>query len=308
MKKFFADAAKSRIEITKAQAKAISNMYKGLSGEIAKERKLLERNSNVSSILRSQYLSNLSHQIDRELQRLNTVQETLIRRNMKAAASAVVQNNEKFLSKIGLSISGAYSHVPNDIVAEIATGQIYQGRWNLSTAIWKNSAKHRSDIQMIVAKGVAGQKSTYEIAKDLEDYLNPAARKDWQWSKVYPGTSKVVDYNAQRLARTMVSHAYQDSFVRTTKNNPFIEEYIWLASGGDRMCEVCAERDGKTFSKDELPLDHPNGMCTFEVVTPSYDEIGSRLADWVNGDDDPEIDRFARDLGYTSTTLKSKVR
>ena len=66
----------------------------------------------------------------------------------------------------------------------------------------------QGDIQYIVAQGIASQKSAFDIAKDLEKYVDPSAKKDWAWSKVYPGTKKVVDYNAQRLARTMVSHAY----------------------------------------------------------------------------------------------------
>ena len=102
----------------------------------------------------------------------------------------------------------------------------------------------------------------------------------------------------------MVQHAYQESFVRVTKNNPFIDSYQWLASGGDRMCDICAERDGKIYSKDELPLDHPNGMCTFVVVmSKSLEEVGSDLHDWMMGEGDEalnrEIDKFANDLTKT---------
>lgn len=308
MKDFFADAAKTRVRITKAQSRAIAQMYKDLSGEIAKEAQGLGLKANVSSIIRKSYLDGLSKQINQELRAISTAQNLTIRSNMNRMAAAVVASNQKFLNKIGFNIKGAYSYVPSDVVKEIASGNLYEGRWNLSSAIWKNTVKTQSDINMIVAKGVAGQKSTYEIAKDLEAYVNPNKRKDWQWAKVYPGTAKVVDYSAQRLARTMISHAYQDSFVRTTQKNPFVTEYRWLASGGDRMCEICAERDGQVYEKDELPLDHPNGMCTFEAVIPdSYEAIADRLADWVKGNDDPDLDEFAYDLGYSRNTLKGKV-
>ena len=119
----------------------------------------------------------------------------------------------------------------------------------------------------------------------------------WDWSKVYPGTAKKVDYSAQRLARTMVSHAYQQSFVKTTQKNPFVTKYKWVSSGGARMCEICAARDGVEYSKTDLPLDHPNGMCTFiAVIEDSMTDIADRIADWALGGSDPELDTFARTL------------
>lgn len=307
-KNYFADASKARVRITNAQARAIKSMYKDLAEEIAEESARLSTRTNISSIMRRQYLANLSRQIDKELDNIGKMQSSTIRANMQAVASAIVEDNVLLLNKMGINATAAYSYIPSDIVKEVASGRLYKGRWTLNKAIWDNTAKTKKDINTVIAKGIAGQKSTYEIAKDLEKYVNPSKRKDWAWSKVYPGTNKVVDYNAQRLARTMVSHAYQDAFVRTTKDNPFIDSYRWLASGGDRMCEVCAERDGKIFEKDELPLDHPNGMCTFEaVISKSFNQIGEELADWVNGADSSELDNFAESLGYTPITLKSKV-
>lgn len=161
----------------------------------------------------------------------------------------------------------------------------------------KHTKKAQQDINSIIAKGIAENKSSYDIAKDLEKYVNPSAKKDWDWSKVYPGTNKKVDYNAQRLARTMVSHAYQYSFVQTTKHNPFVEDYIWRSAGSERTCEICAERNGKHYAKDKLPLDHPNGLCTFIANTPdNMEDIADRLADWAHGKSDPELDEFVKSL------------
>ena len=317
----FADASKARIEITNKQAKQIAKLYEDLSLEIEEEIAALSNRTNVSSILRTQYLYNLKDQVQQELRNINGKTEGIIRSNMGEVAAAVVADNERFLASVGLNLAGAYSHIPTDIVKEVASGQLYKDRWTLSNAIWGNTQKTLSDVNSVVAKGIAGQKSTYEIAKDLEKYINPALRKDWEWSKVYPGTAKVVDYNAQRLARTMISHAYQDSILRTTRDNPFVECYEWMTAGGDRVCEICQEREsgfhgvvinGKSmygcYYADDLPLDHPNGMCTIDVyIDNDYDAIADRLADWVNGEQDPEMDKFAQSLGYSSSTLRSKV-
>lgn len=249
--------------------------------------------------------------------------EDTIQQNMLSVANSVVQDNVDLLRKFGYSdslLSTAFMYVPQDVVNEVMSGKLYEGKWNLSKSIWKDNALINKDLETIIAKGIAENKSAYDIAKDLEKYVNPSAKKMWDWSKVYPGTRKVIDYNAQRLARTMVSHAYEESFVRTTKNNPFIESYKWVISNSDRVCPLCISRaeddqyglGAGIYPKDQLPLDHPNGMCTFEVViTKSYDQIADDLADWANGIGDSglnsQLDEFARDMGFIPSVVKDAV-
>lgn len=285
-------AENTRLELTKTQQRDIERMYRRISKRIGQEAAKLP--NTTSGALRRLYLKNLQRQIDAELGSLGKNLETTISDNMMAIAGAVVADNVAFHQAIGLSIQGMFSHVPGDVVKSVATGQIYEGRWSLSKSIWGHTAKTKKDINTIIAEGIAQNKGAYDIAKDLERYVNPSARKPWDWSKVYPGTALKVDYNAQRLARTMVSHAYQQSFVRTTQRNPFVTKYKWEASNSSRLCELCASRDGVLFEKDELPLDHPNGMCTFTAVTDmSMVDMADRIADWVEGKSDPELDDYA---------------
>jgi len=300
----FAIAEGKRIDITNEQAKQIRDMYKGIEKEFGERIRILSNKSNISSIMREQYLKDFTKDLQDRITLLNQQLEGTITNNALEVAKAVTEDNDKMLREMGFG--GVFTsdfHIPQDAVNSIITGKLYEGKWTLSKAIWSDNQKKLNDINSIVAKGLAENKSTYELAKDLERYVNPQARKEWNWSKVYPGTSKKIDYNAQRLARTMISHAYQESFVLNTKDNPFIEAYQWLASGGDRMCDICAERDGKIYQKDELPLDHPNGMCTFMIVKEkSYEEIAKDLSNWVNGTGDSELneklDNYADTLGY----------
>lgn len=288
-------AEQTRVALTKQQEKRIAQIYKRASKYVAKKAKSLP-DTPSASLYKSQ-LNKLKKDLDKELKAAEQALKGEIKGNMQSAAQAVVDDNTKFLSDVGLTIEGAYHRVPKEVVESVATGQLYEGKWSLSKALWKDHLRTRRDINEVVAEGIAANKSAYDIAKDLEKYLNPDARKDWDWSKVYPGTRRKVDYSAQRLARTMVSHAYQQAFVKTTKNNPFVTEYVWLSSGGARMCEICADRDGKHYSKDDLPLDHPNGMCTFEaVLSGSLTDIADRLADWATGKSDPEIDTWVKQL------------
>lgn len=342
---YFADASKARVQITRAQEKAISDMYRSLARDISREIESLRQKTNVSSRIRSEYLRDLSRQINEELRRIGENQNSSIRNAMTAVSQAVVDNNAKMLSSFGVNIAGISSKIPTEVVREIASGELYKDRWNLSSAIWRNTVKSQEKINMIVAQGVAGQKSTLDIARDIEKYVKPTKAKpsrtivtkkytiDENGKKVprldssgKPIVSKFyfgrVDYNAQRLARTMVSHAYQDTLLRTTRDNPFVECYEWLTSNSDRVCEICKERaenfhgviiDGVQmlgyYYADDVPLDHPNGMCTLDVYIPySYDEIADRIANWANGESDSGLDDFAESLGFSPSTFKSKVR
>lgn len=290
----FNKAESLRIKLTKKQQKQISDIYSQAAKEVGKAAKKAPR--VPSDIYRQQYLKDLEEQLN---ERFNSIQYELngiIKDNMKAMSEAIVEENNRILRHLGLDIKGAYFFVPDDIVKMVSSGKLYSGDWSLSKAIWGADKKVHQDIRTVIAQGIAQNKSAYDIAKDLEKYVNPKARKEWDWSKVYPGTNKKVDYNAQRLARTMVSHAYQQSFVRVTLNNPFVEEYEWHSSNSGRACELCLSRDGQHYSKTNLPLDHPNGMCTFTAITPSYIDIADRLADWVNGTPDSAIDLFIKDL------------
>ena len=228
-----------------------------------------------------------------------------IKSNIYTVADAVVSDNVKWLESFGFSSAGlnaAFSYVPHEIVQNLVTGQIYDSGWSLSSRIWGDNEQTLKDIYQVMARGLAENKPIYEIAKDLESYVRPSARLPWNLrmadgKKIY---KKQIDYNAQRLARTLVQHGYQQSFIATTQKNPFITEYIWR-SNGSRVCELCKARDGVHYKKTELPMDHPNGMCTMEPVV--VEDMIDQLADWFNSPDGtyPEIDAFAGNFGYQAS-------
>lgn len=269
-------------KVTDAQAKRISKMFEAMAKEVAKKADKYKGKENISSIIRKKYLEDLAKELKKQTEADFKNLEANIKDDMLEVGKSVVECIRVFEESIGMNAKNAWLNVPIDAVTAVATGKIYAGNWTLSKRIWGIEKKVHKDIEEVIAKGIAENMSAYDIAKDLERYVDPKARKDWNWSKVYPGTNKRVDYSAQRLARTMVSHAYQFSFVKSTKDNPFIAKYKWISSHDKRVCEICKERDGKTFDKDKLPLDHPNGRCTFvSVFDKSMDDIADELADWV---------------------------
>lgn len=286
-------SVKERNKLAKVRQKEIEKFYMGLAKRVKKESEELEYKEGF----KAQYLKRIEKELNQQVASFNKELEKNIKKDMLKTAQAVIQDNQSWIDKTSLGIKGAFVHLSAETVESILTGQVYENKWSLSSAIWGNTKKFSKDINKIVAEGVALNKSAYDIAKDLEMYVDPKAKKTWDWSKVYPGTDKQIDYSAQRLARTMVQHAYQQTLERTLKNNPFNKGIKWrsaLIPG--RTCEICRERNGKVYQKGKLPLDHPNGLCTFLPVMEDLEDVATELADWVNGKSSPGIDKWVKSM------------
>lgn len=310
------DAEEARDAITKKQQREISKLYSDWAKEVGERAEYFKNKTTPSSVLAEQQLRILQNQLTETSRQVSNEVNNKIVNNMYLMADSVVKSNSKWLESLGFTnldkVSAAFTNVPDQQVRRLITGQVYQSGWSLSKAIWSDNEKALKDIYGIVASGLAQNRPIYEIAKNLESYVNPNRKLNWNLvmedgRRIY---KKSVDYNAQRLARTLVQHSYQSSFVAVTKDNPLITSYRWIANGS-RVCPLCLEMDGRIFEKDDLPLDHPNGMCTMEPVID--DNYLDRLANWVTNPEgsDLELDEFAKNFGYnppTSVLNKSPLK
>lgn len=307
----FKDAEAAKAAIMASQQKEIVKLYEDWADEIGERAKYYSHKSTASAPVSERYYKELQKQLRQTSQEVSNEIYKKVKSNIYTVADAVVSDNVKWLESFGFSSEGlnaAFSYVPHEIVQNLVTGQIYDSGWSLSSRIWGDNEQTLKDVYQVMARGLAENKPIYQIAKDLEDYVRPSAQLPWNLRmadgiKIY---KKQVDYNAQRLARTLVQHGYQQSFIATTQKNPFVLEYIWR-SNGSRVCELCMSRDGQHYKKDELPMDHPNGMCTMEPVVAG--DMVDQLADWFNSPDGtyPEIDAFAGNFGYEAKVVKSPV-
>jgi len=291
-----ADAIRKRVTVQ--QQTKIKEVYTTALTSTRKEIEKLKFNNSVTSAIRTRQLYLLEQQLTKALTTANGELENIIKSNMGIVVNGAVDEANKFLTHVRFKGQVNYSYVNEQVVKSITTGQVYDTGWSLSKRIWGNNEKQLQDIHKIIAIGTAQNKGSYDIAKDLERYVNPKARKDWNWSKVYPNTNKVIDYNAQRLARTLVSHAYQQSTQVAHNDNPFVTGYIWYSALiHGRTCEICTNRNEVVYSKNEVPLDHPNGLCTIApVLSKSLKEISSDVADWYNGNSNEELDTWSEKL------------
>lgn len=305
----FKDVEEAKKSIMVEQQREIAKLYEDWADDIAKQAEYYSHKLNSSAYVSERYYKQLRGQLRKTSQEVSNEIYNKIKSNMYLISDEVVKSNVKWLKSFGFSEEGlnaTFSYVPKDTVERLVTGQIYKSGWSLSKRIWGDNEQTLKDIYQVMAKGIAEQKPIYDIAKDLESYVRPNVRLPWNLRmadgvRIY---KKQVDYNAQRLARTLVQHSYQQSFISTTKDNPFILDYVWRANGS-RVCELCMSRDGVHYKKDDLPMDHPNGMC---VMEPSIDkDMNEKLADWFNSPDGtyPEIDEFASNFGYEAKPIKS---
>lgn len=309
MANLFAYSQVRRSRIVRQQQKQIKKAYEEALKEITKSVDKLYGKNDVSSSMRRVYLNKLKDDIKNQMDIVDGKTETIIKDNIGLMAEEVAKNTQMYNSKIGLNAIVNSTSLRYRVVTNIVTGKVYDSKFTLSSSIWGDNKRRLNEINRIIARDILQNKGVYDIAKDLERFVNPKARKDYDWSKMFPGSRRKIDYNAQRLARTMVSHAYQQAFVESTINNPFVAAYRWMTSGSDRVCPICIDRESTDqfglgpgiFPKDRLPLDHPNGMCTFEcVMAMSDEEVGEAIADWYLGEGDETmnnmIDRYVNDL------------
>lgn len=288
----FAIAHYKKEVLTKKTAKEIKKIYAESAKDIKKELRSLKM-ITPSDNLKKVYLENMLRRIERSSASLSRYLEGTIISASERSGHLAVDAGNKVMKNAGLEIKGAYSYVPRQEVQNIVSGRLYGNNWSLSKSIWNSRAKNKSDLERIVAKGLTENKPIKDIADDLEKYVDPSAKKPWDWSKVYPGTSAKVDYNAQRLARTMIQHSFQQSMVQSQRYNPFCSGIIWHSEMIEgRTCDLCEDRDGQVFPVNDLPLDHPNGLCYFEPALDDMDTIADRLADWVEGEPDEDIELY----------------
>lgn len=287
-------AARQKVlRISTQQSRDIARIYAEISADLRRESA-----KHSTKALTYRFLEDYARNLLKESEKIFASQRDLIAGNLRSAADVTVEAQRTFFVQAVPQLSGRFSDVfsraSQKAVNELLSGGIYENFAGLSERIWNYRGSFDRDISEVLHRGILAKKPAFELARDLELYLNPSAAKPWDWNRVYPGVTRKVDYNAQRLARTSVTHAYQLALERSTRDNPFITKYQWLVSNSHaRICDLCLSRDGKYFDKGSVPLDHPNGMCTIiPVLEKNYEEIASELADWANGGENPALDRW----------------
>lgn len=207
--------------------------------------------------------------------------------------------DKKFGSNLYGFFSEKYKGIKEKVEKAVIGGNMYKDKHSLSDRIWKDLKKNQSSIDHIIQTGIKNKEHPLDIAKKLEKFVKPNQAKEFNWSKVYPGSKTKIEYNAIRVARTSINHAHHQSTIESAKKNPLVTHVEWLsANSHGRTCEMCANRDGVKYKIDKVPEDHPNGMCMILEVLPSNETMEKLMDDFLDSNYD-DFDEFVSnyDLG-----------
>ncbi len=281
-------------KITQDTVKRLNRMFEQTASELAEKAKKAGKKS-----LTRRWALDYEKEVCSVLKHMQSVQYDITVNGMRKATQngTYVQMSffEELLSQYSFKASDSFksvlSRIPEKAMNEIISGRIYTNSRGLSKRIWQNTKGLEKDIGYIIEQALLAKKSAIELALDLEKYVNDDAITDYTWGKVYPKLEgKQCSYEAQRLARTSINHAYQLATIRAAKDNPFVDGLKWEISNHSGVCKACKSREGRIYSADNVPLDHPNGRCTLiPHISKSLDEISAELKAWVNGAENAKL-------------------
>lgn len=282
MPEWFKSSGKRREQIVYNQKKRIMMLYRNMFFEVRNifGSTTLRKNTLVPNAAKKVYSKSIERSVGDVVNRSLSEIEPLIKENMKKVSESVVDDNKEFLRDVGFddeildAIEDEKEDRTKEIVSLVVSGKLYDKNWTLSGFVKQERDKIMSDVHKIVSKCLDEDMTMEEIFYNLELYFNPDREKKSKFFAMFPGIKRKIFYDSVRAGNTMVGHSYEKTFVDVTINNPFIEAYRWITSGSDRVCAVCIDRENTDkfglgigiFPKDKLPLDHPNGMCTFDPV------------------------------------------
>lgn len=294
--KLMKDIERKRNKSMSSVTKKVRKLYRKIANEYIEELSKVDKHS-----LRYRFLEDSIKHLQQRYDALGKELEEDVSSRVKKIIKQTTDAQLSFFSGICTDLkphfTDMFTKIHEDVLREVISGEMYKDKISLSKRLWKDIDKTKEDLEYILSKGVEKKKGTFEIAKDLEKYVNPKTKKDYEWSNIYPKTKKKVDFNAYRLANTYINHAYQNVAKKSCEKNPYIENMIWLSAHDAKVCDVCKERDGKPYKPKDMPMDHPCGRCSFIYEIDDLETISKELRNWVDGASNEKLDNWFSEFG-----------
>lgn len=285
--------------------KAIMKLYKKVGEEYSKK---IAANPNIDNETLKQHEEYFKKEYEKVAKNLESTLKSKMKRMINDTVKAQEDNIndlcKKYKLDFGTTFQDKFSKVNEDALRMLVSGKVYKDKVSLSGRIWNNKKKVDEHIAFLLAQ----KKHPMDIARELEQYVNPAARK-YTNAEGYKYTGRQVEYNSLRLARTYINHAYQEAARDTSEANPFIKKLVWKSSHHKNMCGLCGSRDGKEYDPKDMPLDHPNGFCSFTYKTDSLEDTAEQLKKWMNGESNKDLDKwYKNNFGKNPSSIKNAAK
>lgn len=274
---------------TKETELEILNIYKACGDDLVRKfRRSLE--GSATRAYYASYIRSLNDEILSVIKK-NGLKTAEIPVNLQRLMSEEIFKTAGIDKNVVKNFSQTYGQISRETVGRVISGELYKDKIKLSERIWGSSIRAGGEVQKIIASGLANKLSATQMANTLQAYVDPTVRKTWDKDKIrsvlgdgYANWNKNLEYNALRLARTTITHTAQMAHIDSCRLNPYIKSVQWHSVlQHDRTCDVCRERNGKIFALDDVPLDHPNGLCyQTAVLEKSLNNIADDLKQQVN--------------------------
>ncbi|WP_302671617.1 hypothetical protein [uncultured Clostridium sp.] len=303
------EAMNGRNKLTTETLIKVRNLYEEVANDLLKKAETAK--GGFTKAWTYDYEKYIRYKILELNNQLSQLTEEAVKTSAEIAASVQGDFLSYINSKYHLDIDKeklevAYS-TNSDLIGQIIQGGFYKDSRSLSERIWTYGNKYNNDIQYIITKSMAEQKSYLETIKDLEKFLKSNTDSDFKksYTKLY---NRRVDFNAQRLLRTSVNHMFFASSINKAQKNPYIYAVHWNLSSthnerqvkhfGEDECDQYATVDEYglgigNFPKYKVPIPHPQCLCYHTMeISKSLDEIGEELGQWVRGGSNPTLDNW----------------
>ncbi|MBU5227843.1 hypothetical protein KQI36_14505 [Clostridium senegalense] len=288
-------ARKKFLKLNKTQEKELLRLYKELASQLSNDIATCRTSSQDA------YLRKLNEIVEVNINQLNSQLSAMVKANIETS-SQIASTVENFYYKaitddIALStmFNSMVFNTSRKTVLKLIQGEYYKDGITLDKRIWNVTRKNAKDIDTLIKVNVLRGANARTLAKQVDNYVNPLRRTEAK--TIVSGMSSKVSYQAQRLARTSITHSFAETTIENAKNNPFSKGIKWHLSSQHSIrmhgkTDECDEYDGKTFKFNEVPLQHPNCGCYFEDVIEDIDKVIKELKEWSNGKPNPKLDKW----------------
>lgn len=237
----------------------------------------------------------------------NMMESSIIQRQVILDFVDQVAKDRK-LSEIVKHNIDSYS---NTVVKNLIAGEYYKDGKTLSKRLWNLTLDNGNKIDEFIKMNIASGANARKLANDLELLINPNNRIVTNNFKAGFNSYKI-SYQAQRLARTSITHAATETQIQNAKKNPFSKGLRWnlSASHSARMhgkTDICDDYNGQIFKPEETPLQHPNCLCYFTEEVADIDDAIVRINKWVEGNEDRELESWSTELNKDEENINNKT-
>ncbi|WP_243125138.1 hypothetical protein, partial [Clostridium butyricum] len=306
-KKKVLEARKKILQLTIEQEKQINNIYAKSATRLIDEilelpdiSRIRVHDIDIARLL-NDYTKDLYKQLYPNIKD-NMMESSIIQRQVILDYVDQVAKDRK-LSEIVKHNINNYS---NTVVKNLVAGEYYKDGKTLSKRLWNLTSDNSNKIDEFIKMNIASGANARKLANDLELLINPSNRIVTNNFKAGFNSYKI-SYQAQRLARTSITHAATETQIQNAKKNPFNKGLRWnlSASHSARMhgkTDICDDYNGQIFKPEETPLQHPNCLCYFTEEVADVDDAIARINKWVEGNEDKELDEWSTEFNTSDNT------